>query len=442
MAAPSTSFAQQLKQRKDAFLAELEVGTALDNWVIAVGNEAGDLDSMASALGYAHFAAQADASSSRNYVPLVLTARTDLYLRPENTEALSSAGVPSSALLTIDDLPSSRLAALGAKFALVDHNVLLPPFRSFPDAHDNEADDARVTAIIDHHADEGRHLAASPRLFETAGSCASLVTTHFSPPAPPSADVLPPTIPAPLADLLLSAILIDTGLRPSSEGGKATATDLSAVAHLLPQSSFGGAAGTSTLAASPGDVAAAAKDALLARLAVLAQKKGDVGGMDGRDLLRRDYKEYSEAGVRYGLSTVPLPLSTWLDKAAGQEERWALVLRETRAWMAERRLKLAGVLTSYNHVKKSGKEGKHRRELLLVAEEGAGLDAVFERIGAEEVLQLEEWKGIEEYGRQEGRGEGVRWKVWQQGNAKATRKQVGPVMKKLVIEAAGAGDAK
>ncbi|GAA6028344.1 hypothetical protein JCM8097_006987 [Rhodosporidiobolus ruineniae] len=446
MAQAQGSLAQRLRANKEAFLSDLNQGNTLDNWVVSVGNEAGDLDSLASSLAYAYFGPQSDSSSSRRYVPLTLTARADLVLRPENTEALKRAEVPEDALLTLDDLPASNLSSLGTSFALVDHNVLLPMFRSHPDQHDHEEDDRRVVAVVDHHADEQRHLEANPRLIQVVGSCASLVTklltADFAPPSPES------PIPTGIADLLLSAIMIDTGLKPEEKGGKATAIDQSAVQALLPFSSFLPSSSAASVSASfttssPSEAdLASALSALQDFDNLLFAKKKDVSWMSGRDLLRRDYKEYLESGVRYGLSTVPLSLSVWLDKspAEDKEKRWELVLADVEAWMKERDLQLAGVLTSYEHIKKSGKEGKHRRELLLVAAPSAvsQLKSVFEGVERDEVLQLEEWKGLEEYGAQEGQtSEGGRWRVWQQGNAKATRKQVAPALKDLVVKAAG-----
>jgi exopolyphosphatase len=398
---------------------------------------------MASSIGYAHFAAQQAPSSSRRFVPLILTSRSDLFLRPENTEALAGAGVTDDALLTIDDLPSSRLSSLGASFALVDHNVLLPPFRSTPSNLDNEEDDKRVIAILDHHADEQKHLSASPRVLEAVGSCASLVASHFT--SLSHSHNL--SIPSPLADLLLSAILIDTNLKPWTAGGKATATDLSAVEHLLPFSSF---SPTHETALPSGSIVAAsastALDALKARNAVLSQKKVDVGWMSGHDLLRRDYKEYLEGGVRYGLATIPLPLSVWLEKSAEKEGgKWEVVVKDSKRWMDERGLELLGVVTSYDHVKKkTGEKGKHRRELLLLSRSmpssGVDFEGVYKGVEKAEVLQVEEWKDAEDYGgKVQGEGEeGLRWRVWQQGNVKATRKQVAPVVKQLVGEAAAA----
>ncbi|GAA5843390.1 hypothetical protein JCM11251_002467 [Rhodosporidiobolus azoricus] len=452
MAGQASTFAQALKAQKEAFLSDLGSGRDLSKWIIAVGNEAGDLDSMASAMGYAHFASLKQDRSIRQFVPLILTSRSDLYLRPENIEALSSAGVTNESLLTLDDIPSRKLHTLGASFALVDHNVLLPPFRSAPESVVDEEDDRRVIAIIDHHADEGRHLAASPRLISPVGSCASLVASHFTSfsPSLPSSSNASSTLPTPLVDLLLSAILIDTGLRPLADGGKATETDLSAVDYLLPFSSFASSPAGIASSASSASSSTSALEALKARNDFLARKKNDVAHLGGRDLLRRDYKEYQEQGVRYGLSTVPLALGTWLDKgpeaAEGQEgKKWDQVLEEIRAWMDERKLDLAGVLTSYTHIKrKTGEVGKHRRELLVLARDGDRLASVFSGLVNDPILQLEGWSDAKWYGgRDEGREEGGKgregevWKVWQQGNRRATRKQVAPVLKQLVVEAAG-----
>ena len=342
----------------------------------------------------------------------------------------------------------------GPRYALVDHNVLLPLFRSNVEQAEGAGD--KVVAILDHHVDEQQHLDASPRTIKVVGSCASLVVEHFSALLPPSTQ-----LPSALADLLLSAILIDTGLKPTTTGGKATPTDLTAVQYLLPFSSFRSSSTlpSSFTAAEP----VAAPDPFAPLLAVnkiLGDKKFDVAHLSGRDLLRRDYKEYvsspSEGGWRYGLSTVPLPLSTWLAKEREGLKGWELVEQDVEAWMRERRLNFAAVLTSFQSametsVKKGG-AGKHQRELLLHIGAGEGskkLEGLFDGLEKDETLQLGRWKG----------GDvpnvvGGKWKVWQQGalasqwsafrrgelmtrsyctgNAKATRKQVAPVVKAIL----------
>ncbi|KPV74961.1 uncharacterized protein RHOBADRAFT_44478 [Rhodotorula graminis WP1] len=457
MATPT--YLDKLARDKRDFVAALDTGTA-QHWVVAVGNEAGDLDSLASALAYAHFAAQREpASSARRFVPLVLTARTDLHLRPENVLALEAAGVTSDLLVTIDDLPKpssppSTLAP-GASFALVDHNSLLAPFRSNPSDPSDPTDDARVASIVDHHADEGRHLGASPRRIEVTGSCASLVADHFLGTAADGNVHGELDVPTALADLLLSSIMIDTRLKLVADGGKATPLDVSALHALLPLSSFATSTTSSSINASSPSATDPPSSAALAALKAhndrLGRAKEDVAHLSARDLLRRDYKEYLVSGVRYGLSTVPLALSTLLEAdpspSIARADRVTQLVAAVRTWMDERELDMAGVLTSYVHVKrKSGKEGKHRREFALVlrgrAANAAALEGVFETLEGDDVLELKEWKDASEYGVAEGGwGEGERadrWRIWQQGNDRATRKQVAPSMKGAVELAVGA----
>lgn len=76
---------------KNDFLADLRNNSAED-WIVVMGNEGGDLDSMASALALAwHF----DHAESKKAVALLQTAEDALHLRPENVEALRSAGMSS-----------------------------------------------------------------------------------------------------------------------------------------------------------------------------------------------------------------------------------------------------------------------------------------------------------------------------------------------------------
>lgn len=304
----------------------------------------------------------------------------DLRLRPENLHAftLASLDAAHADLFTLSDVPSpsdpSAPPLPTSKFALVDHNQLLPRWADC-------APDYTITAVVDHHDDEHLYPDASPRIVEVpTGSCASLVTRLLDNDSAP----LPPD----LATLLLCAILIDTdGLRP---GGKAEAADLDAASFLAPRSVLApalplhapSAAGTTeerplkTLQGVP---------ALTDLTRTLQVRKFDVGSLPTRDLLRRDYKEYSllpswegspspqngkekekegekrREKINVGLSTVPVSLKDWLPR---DPDFWSA----TDGWMDERGLTVLGVLTSYrtkNVVGAAGK-GKHRRQLLFV----------------------------------------------------------------------------
>ncbi|GAA5959254.1 hypothetical protein JCM3765_005122 [Sporobolomyces pararoseus] len=430
---------QELSDKRVRFLKDFQNGQS-KQWTIVMGNEAGDLDSLASSIGYSYFA------SSSLFIPLQLTPRTDLYLRPENLESLSQSKISLSSLLTIDDLEGKQ-AQLESNYVLVDHNSLLPSFRS-----SSSQEEDRVVSIIDHHVDERQHLSASPRLINLVGSCSSLITTHFFQQQQPELEP-----PKELADLLIKTVLIDTRLKPVEKNGKATPIDLKAVSLLLPFSSFPRTTTTTTTTTNIGEgkeeevgvfdkVGQDTLSSLKETGEFLIKLKEEVSWMNGRDLLRRDYKEYTtevEGSLKYGLSTVPLGLNVWLDKFEKEDSDKRLsegVLKDIRNWMKERELKLCGVLTSYNHLKKNGEFGKHRRELLILTNE-LKFDKVFEGLELDQVLQLEEWKLVDQYGGVDRGGERQggesyeRWKVWQQGNTKATRKQVAPVLKDLINQA-------
>ncbi|KAG9126865.1 Exopolyphosphatase [Ceratobasidium sp. 392] len=397
-----------LSKNKQLFLADVSSNQG-EGWTIVMGNEAGDLDSCASAIAHSYLSTTLDNTRT---VALIQTPRTDFNLRPENLLAFQLAHLDPNHtdLLTLDDLGSSiSLSDLHTSFVLVDHNRLLPKFIT-------KGSD-RVTAIFDHHEDEKQHTGANPRIINTTGSCASIVADHYRGRLS-SNEVIPD-----VASLLLSAILIDTnGLKRKEDGGKADATDLAASKSLYPLSRFG----TISAAGESSNEGKTIPD--LTEL--LSQAKLAVSHLSGRDLLRRDYKEYEfgspSAGniTRVGLSTVPMSLDTWMERD-GSAKFWA----DQSQWISERGLTFSGVLTTYRTKNKQ----KHKREMLIVfpSAEGTVADApsglekkLYDSIEANEILDAErrDLEGIE----------GRRARAWKQKNKKATRKQVAPAIKAII----------
>ena len=362
-------------------------------------------------------------------IPLLQLERDDLDLRAENTYALSLAGItqPKEQLLFLTDLaPFSLTAPTTAfpshTFALVDHNTLAS-------AYTFQNPLATVTAVLDHHADEGNHLNASSRVIVPSGSCTSHVSTLF-----------PPDIPATLATLLLTAILIDTnGLKP---GGKALELDRSAAGFLLPRSTLASSLSPASISSSHTD-ASAQSEALYNTTAIkdlthnLKALKERVDHLCARDLLRRDYKEYvldvpGVGSVRAGLASVPVRLRDWkLQDAAC-------------AWMEEREIQVLGVLTSFRGGKKG--KGKFKREMAWVVYDGRKNDKenrvpidvtalakkLFEGIERSEELKAKLKKkkyDLEQSGNLPG---GARSRIYNQGNANANRKVIAPVMKSIL----------
>ncbi|QRV98971.1 hypothetical protein RhiJN_26990 [Ceratobasidium sp. AG-Ba] len=403
------SLSQFLRNNKQAFLEDIKSNQG-EGWTIVMGNEAGDLDSCASAIGASYLSAKLDNTRA---IALIQTSRADLALRPENILAFEFAHLDPSHtdLLTLDDVTASiSLFDLRTSFALVDHNRLLPKF-----AADGED---RVTAIFDHHENEGKHAKANPKIINTAGSCASIVADYYRSRFPTD-EAIPD-----VASLLLSAIVIDTsGLKTKEDGGKAEDADLIASKFLYPLSRFGSISTTgqaSTESKTIPDLSEVLSDAKLA-----------VSHLPGRDLLRRDYKEYEfgseSAGnfARVGLSTVPMGLEDWIERD-GATKFWA----DQAQWVKERGLTFSATLTTF----RSKKKQKHKREMLVVfssVKDGAVADAptglekkLYGGIESNEELDAEQMdlEGIE----------GRRARAWEQKNKKATRKQVAPAIKAIV----------
>lgn len=302
----------------------------------------------------------------------------------------SRVGVDPANLLSVSDLPTAP-ALQPSKFALVDHNRILPSLNG------------TVHAVLDHHEDEQQHLDANPRVIQPVGSCASLVTLHFGDKwgAEPSENLQS------VATLLLAAILIDTnGLK---KGGKATSTDFQAAQMLIPHTTL--SAASSTIKAEtplPGAVEKFSRE--------LADTKGSVEHLSVKDLFRRDYKEYAIVDTKVGLSTVPLDLKKLLKRDSAQF--WD----DLDEWMSEQKLDILGILTTY----RSERRRKHRRQLLFVVQPmHPELEKkIFDGIGGSEELQCEE-RRIAGLGKHRAR-------CWRQGNVKATRKAVAPLVKNLI----------
>jgi exopolyphosphatase len=359
-------------------------------------------------------------------------------LRPENLLAFKNAHIPLSVLLHPESLqvPTTDLASLGVRFALVDHNRLLPQF--VPTSGDTTG---LVHAVIDHHDDEGLYKDAEIRMIKVpTGSASSLVTKHFMPQwqaalSGPAAAAGSP-IPNELATLLMSAQLIDTHGLKIKEGGKATPVDLEAAAFLYPLTPW--AAGDSV---TPSSLSTSTPEPVAEQNALLSEAKFNVSYLSTHDLLLRDYKEYtlptasfSFPNLRVGLSTVPLGLKDWLER----DGNWPTYLAAADKFTVERNLDVEGVLTTFK-----SKKGNSKRELLLLVRVGGALDdkaakrvmaELEEGLAGNEELGLEPWekKGWKRFLKREEKhgldGERRYGRVWTQGNAGATRKKVAPIM--------------
>jgi exopolyphosphatase len=348
-------------------------------------------------------------------VPLLRTPRVDIPLRSENVYAFDFSGIDSARLLTGDELPAHTPPTM--KYALLDHNTLAGRF-----AADERA---RVVAIVDHHEDEHHHLDASPRIVEVpTGSCSSLVARLIL-------QEWSEGMSRGVARLLLCAVLIDThGLKP---GGKAGAVDRAVAPFLLEKAEL-----LSTSAGDVGDIHDVKEVMELTQ--TLAIKKDDVGQLSLRDLLRRDYKEErlvpawsAEESLLVGLASVPRGVKT----ITGGNKKGRRELGEACVGLfKENGLSVLGVLTSWRDEGKGHGKGKHRREMIWVVRDGKELkQRVWKGLEDSRELRVERKKGSKYMGgMSDAGGKDLKMRMYEQGNAKATRKVTAPLIREIITK--------
>ncbi|KAJ1018048.1 hypothetical protein NDA16_004917 [Ustilago loliicola] len=415
-----------VKAKEDAFTHLKAGSSSRGKLTLIMGNEAGDLDSASCAIGLSYLLTRFGSPSgyqlsTSTYVPLIQSMHADNVLRPENTAAYHAAGINPSNVLFLDDLqqtlglqldsesfsPSSNVA-----LGLVDHPSLTGPWGGA------KAENRKVEIVLDHHRDTRDHLGAALRIVkspskEPVGSCSSMVAQLFaeSLAKAPNNDVGLRQV----ADLLISAIVIDTDNLKGAPRGKATGTDFEAVKILFPTSSFGNpntseqiretAFSFSPLNATQNQGAGvepiepitpseetdsatqSAKIILAPYWSILMRSKLAVSHLSGRDLLRRDYKEVdfsspdstnTDISLKLGFASVPISLVEWLHKDRAHpdlssaphpkqevKEAWSAWWKVLDSFMEERKIDIAVMTGSFRVPEDEIDAGKHKRELVL-----------------------------------------------------------------------------
>jgi len=280
---------------------------------IVVGNESADLDSIISAnlLSFAY-----DSMGEENVIPLINCNRIDYKLRTESYGLLKRYDIDEKDLIFIDDIDASLIHnPKDLKIIVVDHNKLPDNLRNWDDA---------VVAVFDHHQDVGMYKDSSPRLFETVGSCSTLVAQFIL------ENVSELYKEEEFAILNISPILVDT-INLDPEQGRVTDKDIEIVKKLKSFVSV--------------DLQKLYDD--------LQFMKSDVSALSSGELLRKDYKQWANKKMTYGMASVPLSIENWLkkDKEIG---------RSCDAYMKENDLEMMLVMTAYM-------EGSFKRELIVIA---------------------------------------------------------------------------
>ncbi|KAA8916847.1 hypothetical protein TRICI_000966 [Trichomonascus ciferrii] len=355
--------------------------------LFVTGNESADLDSCASSILTAYFYHQSLNEATTNalrpdaVIPLLNIPRQDINLRPELLYLLSQLGVNASNLFCLDDLTTlisdGTVVKSNCHAFLVDFNRLTGTLADLIDD--------RVVGILDHHDDEGYYKSANPRIVQKTGSCSSLVVNYWNNQLSGlSMDDQG------LLQLACAPLLVDTANLTS----KVEKPDLESF-EILKQSS---------------------KDfPYNAFFQTVQSHKKNLEGMSGRDILRKDYKQWDNEGsstkMRLGISSVQQSLD-WLVNEHTQFDKDILNSAD------ERSVDVYVVMTSFI------KDDKFSRELIIypIATSSKPLIEKF-LAGAKEKFQLEP---------KQSPFNNSDVMVFNQLDTKSSRKQVGPSLRQTL----------
>lgn len=235
-----------------------------------MGNESADLDSIISSISYAYLLSQENSNQTELYIPLINIHREEIVLRKDILYLFQLFDISVEDLLFLDDNVSLNklFEEKRLRLNLVDHNILRPRQVHLSDA---------LERIVDHHVDENKQyplITNENKLIAVAGSNATLITEKIF-------ACQQVAMSKELAAILLAPILIDTLNLKSAE--KTTYRDIAAAKELQ---NF-----ASTL---PQDFYQKLLDA-----------KNDISDLTPTMLLSKDFKEYLDGNILYGISSLP-----------------------------------------------------------------------------------------------------------------------------------------
>lgn len=313
--------------------------------------------------------------------------------------ALKYAGLKPADLITLGDLGwlgKGRKDGDGSKIILVDHNSMTGEL--------GKQYASQVAGCIDHHDEEHKVPMATgeePRIVQKSGSCCSLVVEYCRGAWDALAEDGRTQWDSELARLALAPILIDTtNLRQES---KVTDAEKDAVRYL-----------EGLIRVRQGEYSSEGY------FQELTKAKEDIGSLTFHDIMRKDYKGWTEnsGAFNLGISSVVKDLKWLIEKAGGEEEFLAQVKE-----FAEGRMDVFSVMTT------SHEGDVFRRELLIwsLTDEGSKAAKKFEK-SSKEKLGLVSWKE----GKMDGEGEGWWRRVWCQEAVENSRKQVAPLLRASV----------
>ncbi|KAG7192830.1 Exopolyphosphatase [Scheffersomyces spartinae] len=140
------------------------------------GNQSCDMDSTVCALTYSYMNYL---HSGKWMIPLLNIPRAELRLRKDISKLLQAHKITNDLLYFVEDL--DRLVTLSSPMSSTYELVLVDHCNVQGDQWEQYLKDgkATITAIVDHHEDEGIATEANPRIIKSTGSCSSLVFNYW-----------------------------------------------------------------------------------------------------------------------------------------------------------------------------------------------------------------------------------------------------------------------
>lgn len=398
---------------------------------IVIGNEAGDADSILSAIGLSYVktlqSTVENTQDNKLFVPVVsIPAESLKFQRPETTYLLSDCAGMENVKADVNDLiaiDQDDLLPKQATLTLSDHNF----FRGKPGF------DWVVTEILDHHVDEGKHSDTCPSAkrniaFEDSkalvASTTTLVAEEFYTSAGDSK--MPPT----LAILLLGTILIDS-INMNPKAGKGTPRDAAIIERLMEETDWAELNLPNDILATESDGTKGSEPDPTKLFNKLQDAKFSPefwNGLNAEQAIRMDFKSFSipsassvTATSSLGLGSILLEMGHFCDKHQGSlVDTMARILEEDQSEL------LGLMFTTF------GSGDQRRRQIVLASHDEPSLDELINYLTVDTKttpdLKLEITSRENAKVTIDGGDKSLSIVHMEQGNVAASRKQVAPIL--------------
>lgn len=339
---------------------------------VVMGNEACDLDSAISSLAYAYYLNKTSNAKDFLAVPLFNIASQQYPLRTEVTHLLEQFNIKPYQLFFKGNIDLKSLHSLEMlSITLVDHNVLTGADVEFEDA---------VKEVIDHHVKERPDDENVTIKHDLVGSCSTLIAEELLANNEFTMEV-------DIATMLYCTILVDT-INRSEAAGKITRRDsevLNQLQSLLPDID--------------GDL----------MYAGIMKAKFDINHLTNTEIFQKDLKIVDGSEGKVAMSSVTMEIDKLLSRDNFIADLKAfLKTEEADGSIIMTMIEMDGVPTRHIAVYSPNKELKNNLIATLSASEIVDLQLVPCSASSTSLF------------------------VRQQGNVKASRKQVMPVVKKFL----------